>query len=241
MTGVKEVAMRSEAPKAVYTCIAAVSAEIAKEGISKSRRNVQQGYGFRGIDDVYNALAPILAKHGLVILPRILSREVTERTTQKGGVLFYVVVEAEYDFVAASDGSVHIARTYGEAMDSGDKATNKAMSAAYKYVAMQAFCIPTEGDHDSENQTHQVVSDDTLVILPDPPAKPANYDEHLVTYEAEAKKGIRALRDAYKKATPAFREYLTKHDSDRMKRIADTAEAADLADPRNRTLSEVAS
>ena len=140
----------------VYQCIAVVSAEIAKAGIAKDRQNQQQGYSFRGIDDVYNALAPILSKAGLVILPRILSRAVTEREARSGGVLFYVVVEAEFDFVSAHDGSKHTVRTYGEAMDSADKATNKAMSAAYKYAAFQAFCIPTEGDHDADGTTPEV-------------------------------------------------------------------------------------
>jgi len=141
----------------VYKAIAAVQAELAKEGISKSRNNQQQGYKFRGIDDVYNALAPILAKHGLCVLPRCKSREVVERVNQKGTALFYVTVEAEFDFVCAEDGSKHtVGPMYGEAMDSGDKATNKAMSAAYKYAAMQAFAIPTEGDNDADATTHEV-------------------------------------------------------------------------------------
>jgi hypothetical protein len=140
----------------VYQAINAVQAELAATGISKDRRNQQQGYNFRGIDDVYNALAPMLAKHHLCILPRILSRECTERQTQKGGALFYVVVEAEFDLIASEDGTKHTIRTYGEAMDSADKATNKAMSAAYKYAAMQAFAIPTEGDNDADAVTHDV-------------------------------------------------------------------------------------
>lgn len=140
----------------VYKAINAVQAELAKEGISKDRRNDQQGYKFRGIDDVYNALAPLLAKHGLCILPRVISREVVERVNKKETVLFYVTVGVEFDFVCAEDGSKHTITTYGEAMDSGDKATNKAMSAAYKYACMQAFSIPTEGDNDADAQTHEV-------------------------------------------------------------------------------------
>ena len=134
----------------VYTAIASVMADIAKEGISKGRKNQQQNYQFRGIDDVYNALAPILAKHGLLMLPRVLSRDVVERTTKNGSALFYVTVETEFTLASAKDGSTHVIKTYGEAMDSADKATNKAMSAAYKYAAMQAFCIPTEGDNDAD-------------------------------------------------------------------------------------------
>jgi hypothetical protein len=73
-------------------------------------------------------------------------------------------VEAEFDFVAASDGSKHTVKTYGEAMDSGDKATNKAMSAAYKYAAFQAFCIPTEGDNDADATTPEPVTHADAVI-----------------------------------------------------------------------------
>lgn len=144
--------------KNVYQLISEVASEIAHEGISKGRKNQQQGYSFRGIDDVYNALAPIIAKHGLVILPRCLSRDLVERQTKSGTPLFYVTVEAEFDFVSSHDGSRHTVKTYGEAMDSADKATNKAMSAAYKYAAFQTFCIPTEGDNDADAVTHQVAA-----------------------------------------------------------------------------------
>lgn len=140
----------------VYQAINAVMRDLSVDGISKSRKNQQQGYQFRGIDDVYNALSSSLSKHGLVMLPRVLSRHVEERASKNGGALFYVAVDVEFDLVAAEDGSTHTIRTAGEAMDSADKATNKAMSAAYKYAAMQAFCIPTEGDNDADAVTHDV-------------------------------------------------------------------------------------
>lgn len=143
--------------KKVYAAISAVAKDMAATGISKDRKNAQQGFNFRGIDQVYNALAPALVAHGLLILPRITERTVTERTTQKGGVLFYVVVKADFDFVSTEDGSIHTVTTYGEAMDSGDKATNKAMSIAYKYAAFQAFCIPTEETAiDADAEVHHV-------------------------------------------------------------------------------------
>jgi len=152
----------------VYKAISAVAKEMAEQGISKDRENRQQGFSFRGIDQVYNALAPMLAKHGLVILPRITERTVTERTTKSGGVLFYVVVKAEFDFVATEDGSKHTVITYGEAMDSGDKATNKAMSIAYKYAAFQAFCIPTEQTAiDADAEVHHVAARSPDDILAD--------------------------------------------------------------------------
>ena len=140
----------------VYQAINKIQAELAACGITKDRRNQAQGFNFRGIDDVYNALSPLLSKHGLCILPRMISRRCDERVNNKGTTLLYVTVEAEFDFVSAEDGSSHVVRTFGEAMDSGDKATNKAMSAAYKYAAFQAFAIPTEGDNDADAHTHSV-------------------------------------------------------------------------------------
>ncbi|ELY5948111.1 ERF family protein [Cronobacter sakazakii] len=152
--------------KLVYQAISAVAKEMAATGISKDRTNTQQNFKFRGIDQVYNALAPALVNHGLLILPRITDRTVTERTTPKGTVLFYVVVKAEFDFVSTKDGSVHTVVTYGEAMDSGDKATNKAMSIAYKYAAFQAFCIPTEETAiDADAEVHHIQPADADTIL----------------------------------------------------------------------------
>lgn len=137
----------------VYAAIVGVIRDIGAEGIAKDRKNQAQGYNFRGIDDVYNALSPILAKNNLCMLPRVKSRTMHEGQTKSGGTMFYVTCEVDFDLVCATDGSTHTITAFGEAMDSADKATNKAMSAAYKYAAMQAFAIPTEGDNDADAHT----------------------------------------------------------------------------------------
>ena len=140
----------------VYQAISAVQMALAKLGIEKLQENKFDKYKFRGIDDVYNSLAPLLAQNRLCILPRIMNRTCEERKSQKGGALFYVTVDAEFDFVAASDGSKHTVKMIAEAMDRSDKATNKAMSAAFKYTCFQTFCIPTEGDNDADFTTHEI-------------------------------------------------------------------------------------
>lgn len=208
----------------VYKAITAVAADMGKEGISKSRVNEQQRYRFRGIDDVYNALSPLLAKHGLCILPRVLSREVVERTTQKGGVLFYVTVEVEFDFVAAEDGTKHTVKTFGEAMDSGDKATNKAMSAAYKYAAMQAFAIPTEGDNDADGTTHEVAPKQ---IVAD--AQETIECEH-ITKLIEGVKTLDALADLWR--TPMIQSFVHSAPPHLAKLVSDAKET------RKRDLAE---
>ena len=141
----------------VYKAIAGVMSDLASTGIGKDSKNQQQGFAYRGIDAVMNALAPLLVKHGLLILPRYTSRNVQERVNAKGTALFYVTVTGELVFTSVEDGSTHTVAIYGEAMDSGDKATNKAMSIAYKYGAFQAFCIPTEAQ-DPDAVCHDVSS-----------------------------------------------------------------------------------
>ena len=142
--------------KMVYEAIRKVQEELAKEGIGKDKENKQQGFKFRGIDDVYAALSPLLAKHCLVILPRTMSRECTERASKSGGSLFTTTIPMEFDLVCSTDGSKHTIATIGEGMDSADKGSNKAMSSAYKYAAFMAFCIPVEGMVDADAESHEV-------------------------------------------------------------------------------------
>lgn len=166
------------ATKHVYEAINVVSAQMAKEGISKDRTSAAGGgasFRFRGVDDVLNALAPKLAAAKLCILPRVLERQITERTSKSGSVMSYVVLTVEFDLVSSVDSSMHTVRTMGEAMDSGDKATNKAMSAAYKYACFQTFTIPTEGDHDTENHAHELAPAPKAAAPS--PAKRAESDE----------------------------------------------------------------
>lgn len=145
--------VETKAPK-VYQAISNVMFDLSKDGIVKNRENTQgNGFKFRGIDDVYNALAPILAKHKLLVIPRILTRTQEERTARSGGALFYTTVDAEFDFISAEDGSWHKAKMFGEAMDSGDKSTSKAMSVAFREACIKVFCIPTEGDNDADSNT----------------------------------------------------------------------------------------
>jgi hypothetical protein len=147
------------APK-VYSAINAVAAELARTGIGKLRTNQQEKYQFRGIDDVYNRLSPALAAHKLCILPRVQERTCAERNGHQGSVLISVSVKVAFDLVSAEDGSVHAIETYGEALDAGDKATSKAITAAFKYAVLQTFCIPVVGTEDADSTTHRLRRDD---------------------------------------------------------------------------------
>ena len=179
----------------VYEAIASITAALSKTGIAKGRKTQQGGgasFAFRGIDDVLNALSPLLAEHKLCIFPRITNRATVERQTKSGGALFYTTVDAEFDFVSAVDGSKHTAATIGEAMDSGDKSTNKAMSIAYKYAVFLTFCVPIEGTPDADSEVHEVsgarpLDESTLTDLLNNIADAGSKDELLAAFKLACK------------------------------------------------------
>lgn len=158
------------APSMIYKKIADVMRDL--DAVDKLQRNTQQSYSFRGIDDVYNALHPLLAKHGVFTVPEVLEDRTEDRVSQKGGVLIYRILKIQFYFFA-EDGSCVNAIVVGEGMDSGDKASNKAMAAAHKYALVQVFAIPTKEAKDSENESHEVKPKATAKAPAPPPQKPA--------------------------------------------------------------------
>lgn len=134
----------------IYESVAAIMQEIP--AIGKEKKNQQQGFMYRGIDDVMNVLQPLLAKHKVFVVPEVLEQTREERTTGRGGTLLYSLLKIKYTFYA-EDGSSVSAVVIGEGMDSGDKASNKAMAVALKYAFFQLFCIPTEEMVDPDSET----------------------------------------------------------------------------------------
>lgn len=134
----------------IYQSITKILEEVP--AIGKGKTNSQQNFKYRGIDDVMNVFQPILAKHKVFIVPQVLEQKREERTTSKGGNLIYSICKIKYTFYA-EDGSNVEAIVIGEGMDSGDKATNKAMAIAMKYAMFQVFCIPTEEMKDPDSET----------------------------------------------------------------------------------------
>lgn len=191
----------------IYEKLAALLADT--NAITKDRMNMSQKYSFRGIDDVYNALHPLLAKHEVVIVPcEIVSHEREERQTipkfdnQKPTTLMFSILRMRYR-AYAKDGSSIDLETIGEGMDSGDKASNKAMSAAYKYALFQLLCIPTEAV-DSETDNHEV----------EPKGKPANKS----TAKKQPSKKKEASDSVIKPVIERFQEAYGQNDLDRIEK-----------------------
>ena len=134
----------------IYSAIIGVMGDIG--AIGKDKYNSIQKFNFRGIDDVMNVLHPLMVKHKIMLVPEVMEQSREERTSAKGGLLIYSICRVRFRFYA-EDGSYIEAVTIGEGMDSGDKATNKAMSIAMKYACFQVFCIPTEEMKDPDGES----------------------------------------------------------------------------------------
>ena len=117
--------------------------------IGKDRKNSIQNFNYRGIDDVMNELHGALSECGVFVVPEVLKEERSTGKSKNGGELYYTRLTIRFTFYAA-DGSSVSATVIGEAMDSGDKASNKALSVGLKYAMLQVFCIPTEDDKDPD-------------------------------------------------------------------------------------------
>lgn len=125
----------------IYTLIGKAIGMIG--AIGKDKMNEQQKFKYRGIDQVYNALNPVMAELGIFFCPEIIDQKREERVTKNGTVLTYTLLTMKFT-AYAPDGSNVSLTVVGEGMDSGDKSSNKAMSVAMKYAMFQLFCIPTE-------------------------------------------------------------------------------------------------
>ena len=144
----------------IHEKIPAIIGEV--KAVGKDHTNEAQKYKFRAIDDVYNALNSVLAKHKVSIIPKysIMHNEVTSelKKSQYGEKMQNtrtVILQGTYK-ITAEDGSFEEVTTFGEAIDFGDKAFNKAMSQALKYCLFQVFCIPTEEEKDTEHKSPEI-------------------------------------------------------------------------------------
>lgn len=137
-------------PPLIYSKIAAIMKDT--KAIEKTEKNQTQNFIYRGIDNIVNELHDIFASHGVFILPEVLDYNVSEKMTTKGGILYFTRAKVKFHFVA-EDGSEVSTINIGEAMDSGDKSMNKAMSIALKYSLMQMLLIPTKEDKDPDSST----------------------------------------------------------------------------------------
>lgn len=135
----------------IHQALSAVMGDV--QAVRKGDRNAQQGFNFRGIDAVVNAVGPSLREHGVIVTPRVLSKHYESYESRNGAQMRNAVVEVEFTF-HGPDGSTIVCSALGEASDAGDKATPKAHSVAFRTALLQALCIPTD-EPDPDASTHE--------------------------------------------------------------------------------------
>lgn len=145
-------------PGMIYKKMSEVMKDIG--AIGKDQKNQAQGFKFRGIDQFVNSLYPALVKHGVFMAPRSIQHTQELRDVVRGngkqGVDKHVSILMEYRFYAEDGSSVTIGPIPAEGLDSGDKATNKALSAALKYALIQTFSIPTEDMAEADLESPEI-------------------------------------------------------------------------------------
>lgn len=184
------------------------------KAVTKDQTNSAQGFKFRGIDQFVNALYPALTKHGVFMAPEVVSheqevREVT-RSNGKAGVDKHVKIAMKYTFYA-EDGSNVSCSIPGEGVDSGDKATNKALSAALKYCLIQTFSIPTADMAEADFDSPELGTSVKLKALENIADTPKTDLEKLQAVSQEPPKKVSSFRKPTKAAAPASEPVVTEN------------------------------
>ena len=134
------------------TVIAALSAVMADmPAIGKTDKNSAQGWNFRGIEAITAQLQPLLAKHGVIIVPTSTITSITPAAGMKDGWTDTVVEIAWSIYGPGGVTDCIPARTIGIGRDNSDKGSNKASTAAYKYLLLHLLAI---GDRADDSDGH---------------------------------------------------------------------------------------
>lgn len=180
---------------AIIGAIVKVMAEVGV--IAKGNKNTQQNYAFRGIDDVVAGVQEAMARNGIIVVPRVVERERDIVATKNQGSMVSVRLLVDHVFMSAEDGSSVVCTMLGEAFDSGDKASNKAMSAALKYAITETFMIATyEKDRDTEEHSPQIAT--PLPSIPSVPMAPPVF-----AGERDSDRAASAAMDAVRRSAPS--------------------------------------
>jgi hypothetical protein len=133
------------------------------QGVAKKDKNTSQGFNFRGIDAVVNAVGPALRKAGGFIVPTVLDKTSETLPSRNGGSLNVVRLTVQYA-VYGNEGEPVLGTVASEAFDSGDKATAKAMSVAFRSFMLQTFALPTD-EPDPDSHSYEIAQVDVGALV----------------------------------------------------------------------------
>ena len=136
--------------KAIHSQLVDAMRLVGAIGKDSSAPAQMGGYRFRGIDALLNQLHPALITVGVHVVPELLSEERSDYTTRSNAVMFHSSVRVRFTFYSVLDGSSVAAVAAGEGVDTGDKATGKAITSAFKSAMWIVLSVPTENAEDTE-------------------------------------------------------------------------------------------
>lgn len=166
----------TEPKKSVHEAWLAVMEDVRE--IRKTERNKQQGFSFRGVDTVVNAVGPKLREHGVIVIPnRIVEQLHRDVQTKNGGRQHEAIVTVEW-LIIGPDGSTMTGQSVGESADSSDKATTQAQSVAWRVFLLESLCVPTD-DQDPDHNTIERSGEDRA----NEPKPPFTDDERHGAYD----------------------------------------------------------
>ena len=139
--------------KKIYRALVSIADGLRQQGIAKGKKCAGGGnFAYRGIDDVYAAVSPLLAANSVIIRPVTIER----LEDVQAGKMRLVRINVQYEAISAEDGSSVTFAGIGEGCDTSDKAAGKALSYAYKTAIFQLFAVPVVGQDDPDQVVHQI-------------------------------------------------------------------------------------
>ena len=139
--------------KKIYRALVSVADGLRQQGIAKGKKCAGGGnFAYRGIDDVYAAVSPLLAANSVIVRPVTIER----LEDVQAGKMRLVRINVQYEAISAEDGSSVTFAGIGEGCDTSDKAAGKALSYAYKTAIFQLFAVPVAGQEDPDQVVHQI-------------------------------------------------------------------------------------
>lgn len=153
-----------ETQKMIYKSLADIQDRIV--AIAKDRKNNEQNFKFRSIDDVYNLVFPLFRDNRVITIPKVIESStdilMVKKSNGQEAKQLFAKVKVQYELFS-EDGSSVTGVTEGQALDFSDKAMNKAMSFAHKLFLIQMFNIPVENMDDGDNDSPEVGSEKSAI------------------------------------------------------------------------------
>lgn len=121
--------------------------EVRKEVPYLQKESKGYQFNYTGSSLVLGSLKAKMDELGLLLIPRVLSKEVSEHETQKGSKEYFTELNMEFTWVNAENPEETIVCPwYGQGLDNGERGVGKAMTYSEKYFMLKFFNIATDKD-----------------------------------------------------------------------------------------------